>query len=201
MFRTTVLSVILLSGSASAATFGLSINPSFSGGVGADLDILLREVADSPVGGRLTLGANLNDPYTFDPSAPSEQEVGVTVRGAFDLLYAVPTGTPGLSMDAYTGPRVAFFIGAFSDSTDFATTEAWLYGAGAGAMVRYELLSWLDVFVDGGLDVYARPTFNVVTSDGTTKRSPGQPGYDELDRLVNQPTLVPRLKLGLQLAF
>ncbi|WP_027481650.1 hypothetical protein [Deinococcus pimensis] len=205
MRRILPLSFLLVAGAASAGNVGLSLGPSFGGGLGADIDVMFREVAATPFGGRFTLAANLADPYTATPES-NERELGFNVRGALDVLYALDSGVPDVVLDVYAGPRVDFFLGMLGGRDGTVTTDVLAYGAGTGVTARYRLLSWLDLVGDVGIDAYLPPVFNVTDSNPNSgvqvyRFAPGDADYADVDAVVNQPKFVPRLKLGLQIVF
>lgn len=211
MKRLLALASLLSLGLASAQSFGLTLGAGYRGGAGIEANLFARQLGATPYGLRLAATANIGDAYDDDHSVtsfnfarPDENgivEGALNVGAGLDLLYTLPTEVPNLSVDLYAGPRANFFIGTESDSTNFATTESLQYGLGGGAAATYKLARFLNLVFDAGLDGYLPAPFNVTTKDGSATVRPGDPNYQAVDDLVQQPKLLLKLKLGLQLSF
>ncbi|AFZ66743.1 hypothetical protein [Deinococcus peraridilitoris] len=197
MKRILTLVTLLSLGNASAQTFGFTLSGGYRGGAGLDVNLFARELGRSPYGVRLSSNANFNDPY----QGSGEREIGLNIAAGLDLLYTLPAETPGLWFDLYAGPRANFFIGTDSDSSGFVTTESLLFGAGVGAATTYRLARYLNVVLDTGLEGYLPSALNVNTLQGSAVFRPGDSGYRQVDDIINQPKLLLKLKLGLQLSF
>lgn len=140
--------------------------------------------------------------FINDATNGTPEEKGRTWDFRLDFLYKV-TWFSWQRFYIYGGPRLVHFIGNFKyigGNEDFdITSKQW--GFGLGLEKFYAMSRRIDLVLTGGCDYYAKSTLTghdtSYSPNGETVNGRKEYSFQDADKAVNQPGLVPRLLIGI----